>query len=85
MAGSITPEDRCDSLGPILFEPFHLKMKFLSVIYKIMYKDDSDQLGTMEAEKVRLSRKSVHVDVKNHYEADREFFYHFLNPMYSKP
>jgi hypothetical protein len=78
LAGSLTPAERYESLGPITFELFHLKIKFLSVVYKILYKEDSDEMGTMEAEKVRLSRKSVNADVKNYFEPDREFFYHFF-------
>ncbi len=74
LAGCVTDEERCTVLGPITFEMFHFKMKVLNVIYQILYKSDSDDAGTMEAEKVRLCKKNVDPDVNNHYDSDREFF-----------
>lgn len=70
---------RFEHLSPITFELFHLQMNVLTMLYKVLYKENCSHLGTMAAEKIRLSRNNVHTDVKNHYDACKDFAFSFVN------
>lgn len=60
-------------LSPITFEMFHLQMTVLAVFYKLLYKKDSIEPGTLYAEKIKLSRSDANGDdVKNHYDHCKE-------------
>jgi hypothetical protein len=60
-------------LSPITFELFHLQMTVLTLFYKLLYRKDSTEPGTLYAEKVRLSRSDANGDdVKNNYDHCRE-------------
>ncbi|KAK7100930.1 hypothetical protein V1264_023792 [Littorina saxatilis] len=63
-----SPSKRFDHLHPITFEPFHLQMKILTVLYKILYNEKSLETGTLGAEKIRLCRtKADGKDVTSHF------------------
>ena len=66
-------------LTPVTFELFHLQMNFLTMMYKQLYKESGSDIATMHSEKIRLSRNNVHTDVKNHYEACKDFALSFTN------
>ena len=68
-----TDKERFLHLSPITFEFFHLQMSVLSMIYTILYNENSREPGTLCAEKVKLGR--THADgkgVKNHYAQCKE-------------
>ncbi len=78
--GAVSPRDRFEHLSPITFELFHMLMNFLMVFFKRLYKDDStDQVGTMKAEAIRISRSNVDSDVRKAYDADRDFVLSFVD------
>jgi hypothetical protein len=74
-----TQAGRFEHLSPITFEIFHLQMNVLTMFFKVLYKEKCTQPGTLAAEKVRLSRDNVHIDVKNHYEACKDLAISFVN------
>ena len=67
----LTAAGRFEHLSPITFEVFHLQMNVLTMFFKVLYNEKCNQPGTLAAEKIRLSRDNVHIDVKNHYDACR--------------
>jgi len=71
---------RFEHLSPITCEFFHLLMKVLEYVFKILFKDESiADLGTMSCEKERINRSNVHENVKQHYDADKDFFVSFTD------
>lgn len=65
--------EKLSHLAPITFEMFHLQMTVLTVFYKLLYRKDSIEPGTLYAEKIRLSRSDANGDdVKNHYDHCKE-------------
>jgi hypothetical protein len=80
LSASCTAESKFVHLTPITSEPFHLCMKVLSYLYKVLFnKDSMDQIGSMANAKERLSRTNVHENVKQHYDADKDFAISFTN------
>lgn len=70
---AITEEERFEHLSPITFELFHLQMTLLTMFYKLLYKKDSFEKGTLHGEKIRLSRTEANGDdVKNHFDHCKE-------------
>lgn len=70
---AITEEERFEHLSPITFELFHLQMTLLTMFYKLLYKKDSFEKGTLPGEKIRLSRTEANGDdVKNHFDHCKE-------------
>lgn len=70
---AITEEERFEHLSPITFELFHLQMTLLTMFYKLLYKKDSFEKGTLHGEKIRLSRTEANADdVKNHFDHCKE-------------
>lgn len=53
-------------------------MNFLTLIFKVLFSADSFAKGTLNAAKIKLSRKTVNADAKNHYDHDKDFFTSFL-------
>jgi hypothetical protein len=76
--GGVTPQQRFDHLSPISFEMWHTGMNFLSLIFKLLFSPDSYDRGTLNAAKIKLARKTVNEDVKNHFDHDKDFFISFL-------
>lgn len=73
-------ESKFAHLTPITSEPFHLCMKVLSYLYKVLFnKDSMDQVGSMANAKERLNRTNVNENVKQHYDADKDFATSFTN------
>lgn len=57
----------------ITFELFHLQMTLLTMFYKLLYRKDSFEKGTLHGEKIRLSRTEANGDdVKNHFDHCKE-------------
>lgn len=80
LIGAPTPDGRLDHLTPITSEYFHMAMKLLGVAYKQLYNKDSGiNLGTMKSAQTRIQRNSVDADVKNAYNADKDFFISFVD------
>lgn len=77
-AGSLRPKDRFENLHPITFELFHTAMNFLTLMYKVLMNEESLEKGTLNSVKVRLKRSCVHMDVKNHYDDDKDFMVSFV-------
>ena len=70
---AVVESERFTHLSPITFELFHLQITILSLFYKLLYKKDSVEFGTLHGEKVRLSRTDANgEDVKNHYDHCKE-------------
>jgi hypothetical protein len=67
-AAAVTSTDRFEHLSPITFEFFHLQMCILTMLYKLLYRKDGTDPGTLHSEKINLGRSKVNgEDVKNHY------------------
>jgi hypothetical protein len=77
-AGCLRYKDRFDDLHPITFEMFHTAMNFLTLMYKVLMNEDNLEKGTLNSAKVRLKRSCVHMDVKNHYDDDKDFMVSFV-------
>jgi hypothetical protein len=74
-----SPKASFQHLTPVTFELFHLQMNVLTLLYKVLYKDGSVDTGTMAAEKIRLARDNVKLEVKHHYDACKDFAISFVN------
>ncbi|CAC5423561.1 unnamed protein product [Mytilus coruscus] len=71
----VDPKDKFSHLSPITFELFHLLMNFLTMTFKMLYsKESGAELGTLKSFQDRISRSNVGEDVKNKYDADKDFF-----------
>lgn len=53
-------------------------MNFLTLMYKVLMNEASLEKGTLNSAKVRLKRSCVHMDVKNHYDDDKDFMVSFV-------
>ncbi|KAK3102170.1 hypothetical protein FSP39_009302 [Pinctada imbricata] len=76
--GCSIPEEKFAHLTPITFEMWHTGMNFLACIFKELFDEGSYEKGTMNSAKIKLSRKTVKADVKNHYDHDKDFFLSFV-------
>lgn len=76
--GAYTAKERFENLYPISFELFHTSMNFLELMFKVLFKKKTFDKGTLNGEKVKLNRSSVHEDVKNHYDDDKDFVVSFV-------
>lgn len=72
-AGCLTDKGRYSHLHvyPITFELWHTAMNFLLLIFNTLYNEKSFDKGTMNAARIKLSRKTVK---KDH---DKDFFISF--------
>lgn len=78
-AAEANVKHRFGHLGPITFEMFHLVMNFLQVFFDLLYKDKSaGDIGTLKCEINRIMRTQVNSDVKNAYDADKDFALSFI-------
>lgn len=53
-------------------------MNFLLLIFNKLYKEKSFDKGTMNAARIKLSRKTAKKEVQYHYHHDKDFFISFL-------
>ncbi|XP_070581644.1 uncharacterized protein [Ptychodera flava] len=78
--GGTTMKERFDHLTPITFELFHMQINYLTLMFKVLYRDGSVlELGTMHSEQKRIMRRNVNEDVKNAYDADENFTVSFID------
>ncbi|KAL3836462.1 hypothetical protein ACJMK2_021894 [Sinanodonta woodiana] len=77
-SGCLTEMEKLNHLYPITFEMWHTAMNVSTVIFKCLYREESFDQGTINAERIRLNRKTVNADVKNHYDHDKDFTVLFI-------
>lgn len=77
-SGAYTAKERFKNLYPISFELFHTSMNFLDLMFKILFNKKVFEKGTLNGEKIKINRSSVHEDVKNHYDDDKDFIVSFV-------
>ena len=78
--GAPNNKDSFKHLGPFTFEWFQMLMALLQLIFHKLYHEDSVQdLGTIKAEQCRISRENIKSDVKNTYDACRDFSVSFID------
>ena len=64
----------------ITFKVFHMLMNFLTMLFKMLYSQESvKDFGTLKCFQERISRSNVSEDVKNHYDADKDFTVSVIN------
>lgn len=79
-ATGTTPSQRFDNLGPITFEFFHLQMKALDYMYKVLFTDrSSGQKGTMFNSKVKLRRTNVSSNSYHTFDDNKDFAISFTD------
>lgn len=73
-ATSLQSNERFENLQPITFEFFHLQMKMLDYMYKILYTDRSaGSIGTMFTSKINLNRTKVSSNSYHTFDDNRDF------------
>lgn len=66
-------------LSPITFEMFHTMMQQVTMMFSRLFNDNCLDIGTMAAEAERIGREDANLDVKNHFEACKDFAVSFTD------
>jgi hypothetical protein len=72
--GTDSPSDRFDKLKPVSNEFFHMAMKLLAVCFKQLWSTETSGISTLYAQKIRLQRSEVKLQVKDAYNDCKDFF-----------
>ena len=72
--GTNSQSNRFDRLTPISCEFFHMAMKILKVCFKRLWSVTAVDTITLHAQQIRLQRNEVKLEVKNAYNACKDFF-----------
>lgn len=72
--GGESTSERFQKLTPVVSHFFHMGMKLLNVCFKRLWSTDTTGLSTLHAQKIRLQRSDVKLEVKNAYNSCKDFF-----------
>ncbi len=76
--GVDSPSDRFAKLTPVASHFFHMAMKLLKVCFKRLWSTDTCGTSTLHAQKIRLQRSEVKLEVKDAYNACKDFFISYI-------